>query len=90
MKNCFKPKSANGSGEQDRVVVERVKLDAGFDHAASVLWGNFDVFGIEKLNYHNFPWINKGAIDYILIDFQQLDLLHQLKKRPKHNKDQDG
>lgn len=47
------------------IIINQVKKDAGFDYAASVLWGNFDGFPIKKLRYHNFPWITKGAVDFL-------------------------
>lgn len=47
------------------IVREEVKRTGGFDYAASVLWGNFDVFEFEPLRYHNFPWITYGAIRFL-------------------------
>jgi arylsulfatase A-like enzyme len=48
-----------------KIVKSEVKRIAGFDYAASVLWGNFDVFEYEPLRYHNFPWITYGAIRFL-------------------------
>ena len=48
-----------------KIHVEQVKKDGGFDFAKSVLWGNFDGFPVEQLRYHNFPWITKGALDFL-------------------------
>ncbi len=48
-----------------KIVMSEVKRIAGFDYAASVLWGNFDVFEYEPLRYHNFPWITYGAIRFL-------------------------
>lgn len=44
---------------------KQVKSDAGFDYTASVLWGNFDNHPIKALQFHNFPWITKGAVDFL-------------------------
>ena len=46
-------------------VVEQVKKDVGCDMAINVSWDNFDSFPIKKLKYHNFPWINQGAIRFL-------------------------
>jgi arylsulfatase A-like enzyme len=43
----------------------QVKSDAGFDYAASVLWENFDNHPIKALQFHNFPWITRGAFDFL-------------------------
>jgi len=51
--------------KHQEIVSEQVKQDAGFNEANSVLWGNFDTFPVKKLRHHNFPWITKGAIDFI-------------------------
>ncbi len=45
--------------------LQRVRHDAGFDVANSVMYGNFDGFPVKALRYHNFPWFTKGAIDFI-------------------------
>ncbi len=47
------------------IVVDEIKRTAGFDYASSVLWGNFDVFPVQALRYHNFPWITHGAIKFL-------------------------
>lgn len=51
--------------EYQKIVRDEVKRTGGFDYAASVLWGNFDVFEYEPLRYHNFPWITYGAIRFL-------------------------
>jgi arylsulfatase A-like enzyme len=51
--------------QHQKLISEQIKKIAGFDHAESVLWGNFDGFPIKKLRFHNFPWINKGAINFL-------------------------
>ena len=45
--------------------IDRVKKEGGFDFAKSVLWGNFDGFRVKELRFHNFPWITKGALDFL-------------------------
>ena len=47
------------------IVSQQVKHDAGFDHAYSVMWTNFDNFQVTSLRVHNFPWITKGAITFL-------------------------
>ena len=47
------------------IVSEQVRKDAGFDYTSSVLWGNFDNFPVLSLRTHNFPWITKGAVDFL-------------------------
>ena len=51
--------------EYQQSVIEKVKKEAGFDYAQSVLWGNFDGFPHPELRFHNFPWITKGAVDFL-------------------------
>jgi len=51
--------------KHQEIMAEQVKKDAGFDYAASVAWDNFDTFPVAKLRYHNFPWITKGAVDFL-------------------------
>lgn len=48
-----------------KLASEQVKQDAGFDYAESVSWGNFDGFAVEALRFHNFPWITKGAVQFL-------------------------
>lgn len=51
--------------EYQLALIKKVKEDAGFDEANSVLWENFDGFPVKALQYHNFPWITYGAIKFI-------------------------
>ena len=51
--------------EYQAIVSEQVRKDAGFDYTSSVLWGNFDNFPVLSLRTHNFPWITKGAIEFL-------------------------
>jgi arylsulfatase A-like enzyme len=67
-----RPNQVSGQQELNRrlqqhqeILKERVKADAGFDEANSVLWGNFDSFPNPEYHYHNFPWITRGAVDFI-------------------------
>ncbi len=48
-----------------RIVTGQIMKDAGFDYAASAVWENFDMFPLKKLRFHNFPWITKGAVDFM-------------------------
>jgi arylsulfatase A-like enzyme len=48
-----------------KLVQQQIKMDAGFDYAGSVSWGNFDGIRVRALQYHNFPWITKGAVDFL-------------------------
>jgi arylsulfatase A-like enzyme len=51
--------------EQQSVYQELVEQLGGFDHAASVVWGNYDGHRLRALHFHNFPWMVKGALDFI-------------------------
>lgn len=51
--------------ERQKNIDEAVKRDAGFDYAASVLWGNWDSEVLKALQFHNIPWITKGAVEFI-------------------------
>jgi arylsulfatase A-like enzyme len=44
---------------------EAIRHDAGFDYAASILWGNWDAEVVKALQHHNIPWITKGAVEFI-------------------------
>lgn len=48
-----------------QLVAAKVMEDAGFDVAKSVMFGNYDGFAVKALRVHNFPWFNKGALDFI-------------------------
>lgn len=48
-----------------KMVASKVMEDAGFDEARSVMFGNYDGFRVKALRVHNFPWFNKGALDFI-------------------------
>lgn len=43
----------------------QVQKDSGFDVINSLVWENFDVHPLRKLHIHNFPWISKGALDFL-------------------------
>jgi arylsulfatase A-like enzyme len=51
--------------EQQAVYQELVQRLGGFDEAASVVWGNYDGHRLKALNFHNFPWMVKGALTFI-------------------------
>jgi arylsulfatase A-like enzyme len=51
--------------ERQRIVRERIRVDGGFDEVRSASFGNFDGFPVKALAVHNFPWITKGAVDFI-------------------------
>ncbi|MBN1478958.1 hypothetical protein EH223_14800 [candidate division KSB1 bacterium] len=51
--------------QHQAAVVEQVKKDVGCDMAINVSWDNFDSFPVKRLKYHNFPWINQGAITFL-------------------------
>jgi len=51
--------------EQQSVYQGLVKSLGGFDEAESVVWGNYDGHRLKALNYHNFPWMAKGALSFI-------------------------
>ena len=42
-----------------------VKKLGGFDYAASVVWANYDSHAIKALQFHNFPWMAQGALEFI-------------------------
>ena len=51
--------------QQQDIYQVLVKDHGGFDYAASVVWGNFDGQPITALNFHNFPWMTKGAVEFL-------------------------
>lgn len=51
--------------QQQSVYQGLVENLAGFDDAASVVWGNFDGHLPKALQFHNFPWMVKGALTFI-------------------------
>ncbi len=60
-----KPETDKKLQKLQKMWVDRVKTDAGFDYAASVVWQNYDNLPMRELHYHNFPWINKGAETFL-------------------------
>ncbi len=50
---------------QQQSYQQLVKKQGGFDYAASVVWSNFDSHQVKALQFHNFPWMAKGAIKFI-------------------------
>lgn len=48
-----------------KLASDQVKADAGFDEANSVSWENYDSFPVRALQFHNFPWISKGAVEFL-------------------------
>jgi len=61
----MEPRVNENLAKYQKAVSERVRHDAGFDVANSVMYGNFDGFPVKALRFHNFPWFTKGAIDFI-------------------------
>lgn len=59
------PRVNENLAKHQKLVSKRIRDDAGFDVANSVMYGNFDGFGVKALRYHNFPWFTKGAVDFI-------------------------
>jgi len=51
--------------DQQHTYQQLVKQLGGFDYAASVVWSNYDSHTIKALQFHNFPWMAKGAIGFI-------------------------
>ncbi len=51
--------------KHQQLVSEIVEKNGGFDVANSVMFGNFDGFPVKALRMHNFPWMNKGAMDFL-------------------------
>jgi arylsulfatase A-like enzyme len=51
--------------ERQRLVREWIAESGGFDDVRSASWGNLDGFPVKALAMHNFPWITKGAVDFI-------------------------
>lgn len=48
-----------------------VRANGGFDYAGSVVWSNNDNHPIHALRFHNFPWMTKGALDFLDAAAQQ-------------------
>jgi len=68
----FQPDEALDSPETEARLIEQqsvyqglVESLGGFDEAASVVWGNYDGHRLKALNYHNFPWMAKGALSFL-------------------------
>lgn len=59
------PETESKLVEQQSVYQELVKHLGGFDEAASVVWGNNDGHRLKALQFHNFPWMVKGALTFI-------------------------
>jgi arylsulfatase A-like enzyme len=51
--------------ERQRIVRRRIAEAGGFDEVRSASWGNLDGFPVRALAMHNFPWITRGAVDFI-------------------------
>ncbi len=51
--------------KQQLIHREMVMKYGGFDQAASVVWGNYDSHPVLALRVHNFPWMTKGAVDFL-------------------------
>ncbi len=51
--------------EEQRIYQEMVRIQGGFDYAASVVWGNYDGHPIGALRVHNFPWMTRGAVEFL-------------------------
>lgn len=50
---------------RQEVFAAQLRDIAGFEYAASVAWGNLDMFPVEALRHHNIPWITKGAVEFL-------------------------
>ncbi len=50
---------------RQRLYEELVREYGGFDYAAGVVWANYDNHPVEALRFHNFPWMSKGALDFL-------------------------
>lgn len=59
------PEVDNKLNIRQEIYKNQVIADAGFDYAASIVWANFDNEPIEGLRFHNFPWITRGAIQFL-------------------------
>jgi arylsulfatase A-like enzyme len=51
--------------EQQAIHQSLIEKQGGFDDARSVVWGNYDGQKIKALNFHNFPWMTKGALSFL-------------------------
>lgn len=51
--------------DRQMIYENQVKSDAGFDYASSIVWTNFDNHPVLSLRFHNFPWITKGALNFL-------------------------
>ena len=53
-------------GQRQAHYTKKIQSSAGFDRAASILWGNFDQPPLpQALQYHNLPWMSYGADRFI-------------------------
>jgi arylsulfatase A-like enzyme len=51
--------------KQQAVFQSIVKESGGFKHANSVVWSNYDSHDLNALSFHNFPWVAKGALEFL-------------------------
>jgi len=51
--------------EHQDYVSHKVEQNGGFDKASSVMFGNFDRFTVKDLQFHNYPWVSRGAIRFL-------------------------
>ena len=63
--NPYLPEVDNKLKVYQKNLQEYIKKVAGFDYAASVLFGNYERNPIPKHCFHNFEWMTKGAIDFM-------------------------
>ena len=59
------PETEAKLARQQSIYQDLVKQIGGFDEAASVVWGNYDGIRLRALQFHNFPWMVKGALTFI-------------------------
>ncbi len=65
LRNLDSPEADKLLGEHQAQVASRVKSDAGYEAAHSVMYTNFDGFPVPGLQYHHFPWMTAGAIAFL-------------------------
>ena len=52
--------------QQQQAAFQKIVQEAGgFDNTHSVVWSNYDSHQLEALSFHNFPWVARGALDFL-------------------------
>lgn len=65
LRNLDSPEADERLSRHQAEVASRVQTDAGYEAANSVMYSNFDGFPVPALQYHHFPWMTAGAMEFL-------------------------